>query len=62
MQDFADTIFNDTYDEDCSFLSEDEVLDLKHDIAWENISMNYTRKVEALLSLQNLQQLSHYTI
>lgn len=39
MQDFADTILNDTHDKDCSFLSEEDALDLKHDIAWGKISL-----------------------
>lgn len=69
MQDLADTIFNDTYDEDCSFLSEDEVLDLKHDIAWgkylyekhtQGGSMSIAPELAATLSLHDLECLIIY--
>ena len=64
MQDLADTIFNDTYDKCCSFLSEDEVLDLKHDIAWgkylyekhtQGGSMSIAPELAATLSLHDLE-------
>lgn len=69
MQDLADTIFNDTYNEDCSFLSEDEVLDLKHDIAWgkylyekytQGGSSSITPELAATLSLHDLECLVIY--
>lgn len=69
MQDLADTIFNDTYDEDCSFLSEDEVLDLKHDIAWgkylyelhtQGGSAPITPELAATLTLHDLECLIIY--
>lgn len=69
MQDLADTIFNDTYDEDCSFLSEDEVLDLKHDIAWGKYlyekhtqcgSAPITPELAATLTLHDLECLIIY--
>lgn len=41
MQKSADGILNDTHDEGCSFLSEDEALDLKHDIAWGKYLYEY---------------------
>lgn len=69
MQDLADTIFNDTYNEDCSFLSEDEVLDLKHDIAWgkylyekhtQGGSTSITPELAATLSFHDLECLIIY--
>lgn len=69
MQDLADTIFNDTYNEDCSFLSEDEVLDLKHDIAWgkhlyelhtQGGSAPITPELAATLTLHDLECLIIY--
>ena len=69
MQDLADTIFNDTYDEDCSFLSEDEALDLKHDIAWgkylyekhtQGGSTPITPELAATLTLHDLECLIIY--
>lgn len=69
MQDLADTILNDTYDEDCSFLSEDEVLDLKHDIAWgkylyekhtQGGSRSIAPELAATLSLHDLECLIIY--
>lgn len=69
MQDLANTIFNDTYDEDCSFLSEDEALDLKHDIAWgkhlyelhtQGGTVSITPELAATLSLHDLECLIIY--
>ena len=69
MQDFADTIFNDTYDEDWLFLSEDEVLDLKRDITWGKYLYEYhtqggsapiTPELAATLSLHDLECLIIY--
>lgn len=66
---FADTIFNDIHDENYSFLSEDEVLDLKHDIAWckhlyelhtHAGSMSITPELAATLSLHDLECLIIY--
>lgn len=69
MQDLADTIFIDSCDADCSFLSEDEVLDLKHDIAWgkylyekhtQGGSMSIAPELAATLSLHDLECLIIY--
>ena len=69
MQDLADTIFIDSCDADCSFLSEDEVLDLKHDIAWGKYlyekhtqcgSAPITPELAATLTLHDLECLIIY--
>lgn len=69
MQDFADTILNDTHDKDCSFLSEEDALDLKHDIAWgkylyekhtQGGSTSITPELAATLSLHDLECLIIY--
>ena len=69
MQKSVDNILNDTYDEDCSFLSEDEALDLKHDIAWGKYlyekhtqcgSTSITPELAATLTLHDLECLIIY--
>ena len=69
MRKSVDGILNDTHDEDCSFLSEDEVLDLKHDIAWGKYlyekhtqcgSAPITPELAATLSLHDLECLIIY--
>ena len=69
MQKLADDILNDTHDEDCSFLSEEEALDLKHDIAWGKHlyelhtqcgSAPITPELAATLSLHDLECLIIY--
>ena len=69
MRKSVDGILNDTHDEDCSFLSEDEVLDLKHDIAWgkylyekhtQGGSMSIAPELAATLSLHDLECLIIY--
>ena len=69
MHDSAHTILNELYDEDCSFLSEDEALDLKHNIAWgkylyekytQGGSSSITPELAATLSLHDLEFLVIY--